>query len=328
MKQTPATISYRRFNGALAQIGYPSLEDAIRKALVTPIDTVTFEGNWQHREHMLPDGDTLVMSYVVREENFVFAELAAYVPGQGQALLSRAKPGPQVIIDQAGVFSDYEFVRGILMFAVIENHVFVLHTRRLRPSELETYLAWMLATRTNVCPSIAEIPLVHAFDQDKVGDPGRISKVKIGGAVAGASDRAKQGGTKRPSRKRDLGERAIDRLKLRDIVEAIFGGGQAIDRFVDTLSSDDELRISLELRIRSKPRDESDAGLEDVVQALRNLPDDDVSFAGEFGVKKGGEARLSRVYQIGRDGELWDRKGVISAMLDAYKVLKRNGKIG
>lgn len=238
-----------------------------------------------------------------------------------------------------------EYVHSLMFWMVKDNHVFVIQSTSLRTESLESYMGWLLGTKTNVANVGNGIVLASKFDEEVVGgDLSDIQELVIGGVAAVPTvplpePQPLQEKVTEITQHAQIGTQGRTGWEQAwDILSTLLGGSANVEEMMKSVPQDAELSVEVHIGYKTKKRKVNREALRNLETGLRNLPDSQIHVKAKGGNKAAdGSIRLHhpasiklRETQDGdetRAGSLLDPTDVLRAMKEAYDVFLANGKI-
>jgi hypothetical protein len=118
--------------------------------------------------------------------------------------------------------------------------------------------------------------------------------------------------------RRSWGERAVE------VLRAIMNNEADVQNLLQSIPQDADLDVSVHIGYKTKRRRVSRAPMQ---QALRNLPDGEITAVGKHGRLTGNDIRLSFPVRVLSTGSLLDPTDVRAKLRAAYDYFVENGKI-
>jgi peroxiredoxin family protein len=260
------------------------------------------------REVINPDDESCrLINHHEIYNGMTFGQLVFFEPGKSQSLITIDDDSeffkinsitPESIDNKSK--NKREFVDSFLYFGVFDNHVVVMQSTALKTRELETHLAWLLGTLTDVLDKNSALIL-----QDKPSEE-TITKIES------SPVKSVQLGTPVETRM----EQETEETKKQEIVEAQEGGakkvkwipcGMGVDVMRAALGADwfnklelkdslDEanLQVSLEITYLRKTTKNGQKMLDNIATSLRHIDEADVKIGLHGGgTIHGGDLKLS-----------------------------------
>jgi hypothetical protein len=97
-----------------------------------------------------------------------------------------------------------------------------------------------------------------------------------------------------------------------------------VQKLLESVPDDAKLEVDVHIGYRTRKRSISRAPMQ---EALRNLPEGEITAVGRDGRMVGGDIRLSHRVSVLKSGSLLDPQDVIRALREAHKYFVDNGKI-
>jgi hypothetical protein len=168
------------------------------------------------------------------------------------------------------------------------------------------------------------------FDAAEVGgDLDDIKEIVVGGAAtleAVPIVTPKAGGERETEVEtyRELEKRRSWRDRAMNVLKAVFNNEADVQKFLESIPQDADLEVSVHIGYKTKKRRVTRAPMQ---QALRNLPDGEITAIGRHGKMSEGDIRLSYPANILKLNSLLNPTDVERALLQAYDHFLQNGKI-
>lgn len=291
-------VHYRRFDPGSAGLQGGTLEGLCRSALGhVDASGVTLWERIQDRFHDLADvaERQVLLNRVVDLSDAVFGEMCLFQKKDFQALLEMQASKVQLSnITTAEIYNlaeraapnNAKFIRGLCYWLVIGNHMFFIKTQSMTAQILNSYMDWLLKSRTSALSANATFALQAEFDRTQVvGDIGDITRLKVSGKSASPIT-VMAGDEKRPeksvSTSRTVTDRAFYTETARKVAEIIFGR-ERTNALVDSLGPNEFLAVEAAVKVRGKRTVESREKLRQLAEDLADLTDDKVQIEGKDG---------------------------------------------
>ncbi|MEE2922999.1 MAG: hypothetical protein VYC38_14655 [Pseudomonadota bacterium] len=311
--------------------GGSTLESCIRHAMAEEHDGGPLSEHWNRRALLVPPGnsDTLLMNIFHDDRGSFFGDLTIYTRGFMQALLKSEPDSAMLPVEQQPPPEGREYIHSMMYWMAIGNHVLAIQSRSLTTKHLEQYLTWLLKTRTQQIDANGHVILTSKFDSGEVGgDLEDVKEIIIGGtgAVQAAPVRLPDENTEEREvakhvdvgEKRSWGDRAVD------VLRAIMSNEADVDKLLKSIPDGADLDVSVHIGYKTKKRAVSRAPMQ---QALRNLPEGEITAIGKHGRLTGKDIRLSYPVRVLTEGSLLNLEDVRSKLKSAYDYFIENGKI-
>jgi hypothetical protein len=226
----------------------------------------------------------------------------------------------------------------MMYWMVINNHVMTIQSRSLSTRHLEQYLTWLLKERTTQMSANGQVLLTAKFDSDEVGgDLDDIREIIVGGtgAVEAAPTRLPHEPTAAPETPEPVTEREVDQhvgvdahrswgQRAIDVLRAIMNNEADVQNLLKSIPEGADLDVSVHIGYKTRKRRVTRAPMQ---QALRNLPDGEITAVGKNGRLTGKDIRLSYPVRVLSTGSLLDPIDVRTKLRAAYDYFVENGKI-
>ncbi|KPQ13850.1 MAG: hypothetical protein HLUCCO18_16595 [Rhodobacteraceae bacterium HLUCCO18] len=327
------TVHYRRMEDPVGALGGNTLEALVRAAMADTHDGGELAGHWKRRAWIVPpdNSDTLLMNVFHDDGTSFFGDLTVYTKGFMQALLRDEPDAAMLPVEQQPPPQGREYIHSMMFWMLIGNHVLTIQSRSLTTKQLEQYLTWLLKERTAQMGANGQVLLNAKFDVEDVGgDLDDVREIIVGGTgvVQAAPARLPEQPAEVPGReveqhvdvdaKRSWGERALN------VLRAIMSNEADVQRLLESIPEGADLDVSVHIGYKAKKRRVSRAPMQ---QALRHLPDGEITAVGKLGRQSGKDIRLSYPVRVLSNGSLLDPDDVRSKLRSAYDYFVDNGKI-
>lgn len=324
-KRNRVTIHYRHLTDVTSAFGNLSLEDAIKQSMQKQNEAgILPKDNWKERAYIREktNGDTLLVNIFQEEQSFFFGDLTLFQDKFMQPLIEKKEDAAILNLEQKQAPLGLEYVHSIMYWLVIKNHVFVMQTSSVSTKQLEEYLTWFLREKTKCIKDGGQVLLEARLDVDSVeGGIGDIKKIVVGGApleaITSPIVEKEVENYEHIANKRTWKERAHDILK-------VIMSDTDLEKLMNNLPEGAALDVSVNIGYKTRKRKISMAPMQ---QALRNLPEGEVTAFGKGGKLQGRDLRLSYPCNVLVNGNLLDVNDMKRSMLEAYKYFVSNGKI-
>ena len=325
------SVHYRRMDDPVGALNGMSLEAAIRNAMADQVNGGLLSQHWNHRAWLVPPDstDTLLMNLFHDDGVSFFGDLTVYTQGFMQALLHHEQDVPMLPVEQQPPPEGRDYIHSMMYWMVIGNHVMTIQSRSLSTKHLEQYLTWLLAERTRQMRADGHILLTAKFDSDEIGgDLEDVREIIVGGT--GAVQAAPARLPHEPAREREIeqhvdvdarrswGQRALD------VLRAIMTNEADVQALLESIPDGADLDVSVHIGYKAKKRQVTRAPMQ---QALRNLPEGEITAIGRTGRMTGRDIRLSWPVRVLSNGSLLDPTDVRAKLRSAYDYFVENGKI-
>lgn len=189
----------------------PTLEALCRMAFDTKDKGATLWQRVGDRVFDLPDAENrkVVLNKIADLSSAVFGEMCLLQTDGFQALLELRAANVQTSnITTAEIFNlqertapqNSQFIRGMIYWLVIGNHLLFVKTQSMTADTLRKYLDWLFRVRSTALPASGTMTLQAEFDRSQIGgDIGEIKSLKLSGnaspfAVQAAAKAEQPGG--------------------------------------------------------------------------------------------------------------------------------------
>jgi hypothetical protein len=226
-----------------------------------------------------------------------------------------------------------QFVRGMLYWMTIGNHVFFVKTHSMTPSYLHEYLSWLLSERTSTIDRATTFTLRAELDRAQVTDDiGEIRSLRLSGksapqiAMFPISDES-EGRVIRTAR--TVADRFVDFAQALPVVEALFGKTRT-DSLVNSLGKDEYLSVDATVKVRGRRTAESRARLREIVNDVADMTEAKVQVVGKDGTISEGDAilRTRMPFDLPYEGSnLLEFDNVADQLQEVYTRFVKDGKI-
>ncbi len=320
------TIHYRRLNDVTNSLNGKTLEQCLKESLKFKIGGEEISEHWKHRAWLVPpdNTDTYLMNVFQEDSNSFFGDLTNYTKGFLQTLIQNNNDVPVLAVEQLPPPQGKEYVHSMMFWMVVGNHVFVMNSKSLSSKHLEEYFTWILKDHTSKIKKTGHIILDAKFDEGQVGgELNDISEIIVGGSGLSNDDFREVTETEvikhtDIEEKKPWGERAIDVLK------AVMNSEADVQNLLKEIPEGAKLDVSVHIGFKSRKKKISRAPMS---QALRNLPEGEITARGKDGKIKGKDIRLSFPVNVLMNGSLIDVNDAKLKFNQAYEYFVTNGKI-
>ena len=322
----PVTIHYRRLEDATAAFGGKTLEAAIRKAMAHGVEGGKISEHWKRRAWVVPPSsdDTLLMNLHQDSDDYYFGDLTHYTKGFLQTLLAEAQDTPSLTVEQQPPPKGKEYVHSMMYWLAIKNHVVMIQSRSLSSKQLEEYLTWLLKDRTTTISPTGQVILQAKFDAAEVGgDLADISEIVVGGATVRPSAIHEKTALTTTDRYQELATKKPWRDRAVEVLRAVMNNEADVQKLLESVPDEAKLEVAVHIGYKAK-KEVSRAPMQ---QALRNLPEGEITARGPDGRMTGSDIRLSHSASILKNGSLLDPDDTVRALREAYQYFVDNGKI-
>lgn len=331
MARQPVTIHYRRLQDVTGALNGQTLERAVRTAMGHRHNGNSLSDQWNLRAWLIPpsDDETLLMNIFHDGGNHFFGDLTQYTQGYMQALIGNQGNVPMLNVEQEPPPDGKEYVHSMMYWMVIDDHVLIIQSRSLTAKRLEEYLTWLLKDRTTTIDQTGQIILQAKFDAADVGgDLDDIREIIVGGGTpvesAGVAVEPRAPEAREVDVYRELEERRPWQERAIDVLRIVMRSDADVEELLESIPDDADLDVSVHIGYKARRRRVSRAPMQ---QALRNLPEGEITAVGKHGRLTGQDIRLSYPARITKDGSLLNLEDTRRALREAYTYFVENGKI-
>jgi hypothetical protein len=300
------SVNYRKFEITGAQSADP-LEELLRKALSKadgagtslwdrPGDRVFLEG--------AEDGRQILLNKVADLEDAVFGELCLAQGHDLQALLNLEPSSVQLSdltiatvynLDERTAPDGMQFIRGMIYFLVISNHVFFVKLHAMNPSSIKEYFDWLLSQGGALLPDGATTHMQAEFDVSKVpGGVGEITSLRVSGNMSSQMVlpiSAQIGAPRETATKRKLFDRLVQFKAALPVLTALVGAEKA-ESLVASLGDKEYLSVDASVRIKGTRTEQSKKIIQQLSNDLADRGDGKVEVTGKHGKVVDGDTIL------------------------------------
>ncbi|MBC2859877.1 hypothetical protein [Stappia sp. 28M-7] len=287
--------------------------------------------HWNRRAWAVPPdaSDTLLMNIYHDDNISFFGDLTVYTSGYMQALLRNEPDVPMLTVEQQPPPAGREYIHSMMYWMIIGNHVLTIQSRSLSTKNLEQYLTWLLKERTTQMQANGQVILTAKFDGDEVGgDLDDISHIIVGGTgvveAAPATHPQAPPTEQEVDQRVDVGARRSWGERAMAVLRAIMSNEADVQTLLENIPEGADLDVSVHIGYKTKKRRVSRAPMQ---QALRHLPEGEITAIGRHGKMTGKDIRLSYPVRVLCSGSLLDANDVREKLRSAYEYFVANGKI-
>jgi hypothetical protein len=325
------TVHYRRLADATGAFGKLTLEAAVRKAMNSQSDGGKISAHWKRRAWLIPPGsdETLLMNLHSDGATYYFGDLTLYTKGYMQALLAEVPDVPSLSVEQQAPPKGKEYIHSMMYWMVIKNHVLMIQSRSLTAKQLEEFLTWLLKDRSAAISPTGQVILQAKFDADDVGgDLNDIKEIIVGGQAtnvgsAAVTETETAAAPAEKTKYSELGTRKPWPTRAIEVLRAVMNNEADVQKLLESVPQGANLDIAVHIGYKAK-REVSRAPMQ---EALRNLPEGEITAIGRNGRMTGNDIRLSHPANVLKSGNLLDPTDVVRALREAYQFFVDNGKI-
>jgi hypothetical protein len=284
--------------------------------------------HWKHRAWVVPPSaeDTLLMNLHHDGGDHYFGDLTQYTKGYMQTLLAQVIDAPMIAVEQQPPPKGKEYVHSMMYWLAVKSHLLMIQSRSLGAKHLEEYLTWLLKDQTAAITQTGQVILQAKFDAADVGgDLDDIREIIVGGKSAAITGPvAKPERAREVERYRRVAEKRPLRERMVDVLRAVMNNEADVQKLLQGIPEGGNLEVAVHIGYKTRKRDVSRAPMQ---QALRNLPEGEITAVGRDGKMTGNDIRLSHRVNVLKNGSLLDANDVVRALREAHKYFVDNGKI-
>jgi len=307
---------------------------------------------WQRVEDRVFDiPDTVsrkvVLNKIADLSSAVFGEMCLIQSDGFQALLELKAANVQTSdittaeifnLQEAAAPKNSQFIRGMIYWLAIGNHLFFVKTQSMTAEYLRQYLDWLLKTQSKVMPLSGSVDLQAEFDKSQVGgDIGDIQSLKVtGNAIplsvtnaAKATDSEKTITQTVKNTARRIMDKAIDFQQAVPVVEALLGKTRT-KSLVDSLGVNEYLSVEASVKVRGRRTEESRGKMQALANELADLTDGKVLVEGKDGKLSDDDAilRTRMPFNLPHEGSNFlEFDNVADQLQEVYSRFVKDGKI-
>lgn len=286
------------------------------------------------------EGRQVVLNRVADLSSAVFGEMCLIQDSGFQALLetvaSKQKLSNLTVAEIYGLQEreapkGSHFVRGLIYWLAVEDHLFFIRTQTATPGHLLKYFEQMLKSGQNCLPLEARIGFLSEFDPAEVkGDIDDIRSLRVSGKSAPQIALKPVDPAPKPrSTARTIADKMVEFRQALPVVEALFGPDRA-QSLVASLGPKEYLSVDATVKVRGSRTDESRAKLRSIATELDDMTEGKVSVETPTGKISDGDAilRMRMPFTPVKDGSsLLDFDNVADQLQEVYARFVKDGKI-
>ena len=294
-----------------------------------------------------PEARKIVLNRVADLASAVFGELCLIQADGFQALIELTANQVQTSnLTKAQIFNlaersapqNSQFIRGMVYWLAIKNHVFFVKTQSMTAEHLRQYFEWLLKVRSSVFPQAATFTLQGEFDPSQLGgDIGEIRSVKFSGSALPLSVRkaadASETSPNYSKSVRETAKRILDTsaefAEALPLVELLFGKPKT-KSLVDSLGPTEYLSVDASVKIRGRRTEESRENMRLLAGELADLTDAKVQVEGKDGKLSDEDAilRTRMPFNLPHEGSNFlEFENVADQLQEVYTRFVADGKI-
>lgn len=256
-----------------------------------------------------------------------FGDLTLYTKGYMQALLAEIPDVPSLTVEQQPPPRGKEYVHSMMYWMAIKNHLLMIQSRSLTSKQLEEYLTWLLKDRSSAISPTGQVILQAKFDASDVGgDLNDIREIIVGGQATNLKTMTAEKAApvpKESTKYKEIGTRKPWPTRALEVLRAVMNNEADVQKLLESVPEGANLDIAVHIGYKAK-REVSRAPMQ---EALRNLPEGEITAIGRNGRMTGSDIRLSHPANVLKSGNLLDPNDVVRALREAYRFFVENGKI-
>jgi hypothetical protein len=309
-----------------------SLQEAVGRAMSFQTHGVRFRDDWNLRTETLPDQDRRFLNNYRSTAADIFGTFLLYEQDAHKALISNMGHVADVDVAQEPPEAGEQFLKGILYWLIIRDHLFAIQSTALRTSSLEQHLAWLMK-RTTLLAEDQNIELVTEFDRGAVAADLDVRRVAVHGRIVSpvrAEEMAADAGVVERERTKSLAAHRgfpVTREKALDILRAIFPQGNTADRLYNEIPDDGRLDYNFELMLKTKDVEARRRFNRELQRDLRDADEGQVRSVGPDGKVSGEDIRLHLVMPVELTGSLLDIENARTQLRIVYNRFVEDRKI-
>ena len=316
-------------NDALAST---NLQQAISSALETTVGTATIGALWQNRVWDPGGNDSYLMDIYQEGQQSFFGDLCLFSAGHKQAMIETQNTSAQFAnVNQQKSPKGKEYLRSIMYWMVVNNHVLAIQSLAVGSNRLAQYLNWLLRQQTAIFAEDSVISLNSSLNADEIGGLDEVTGLVIGGAdepavtpvpqaTASTAQAEASHGTEKSRRLQGWGDTA------KKVLEAIIPEPAEAESIIAEASETGSLKVFVDVRYRRKKKGMT-ADNDLAARLCKSLPEGQFRARGRHGKISDGDIRLHYPARIRMDGSLPDIHDVKDKLTDAYNHFVSTGKI-
>jgi hypothetical protein len=223
-----------------------------------------------------------------------------------------------------------QFLRGILYWLAIGDHVFFVKLGAMSSGMMQEYLNWLLASTSSLAVG-KTVALLAQFDPSG-GDIGQVKSLRVSGKTAPKMtvtpvQDATVATVKTTSRR--IKDAIRESEMARPILVALFGE-ERTESFQESLGEGEYLSVDATVKIKGRRTEESKRKIRELANALDDMSDTDVQIEGKDGTLKDGDAilRTKMPFSVPHEGStILDFDNVADQLQTVYRRFVEDGKI-
>ncbi|WP_086480755.1 hypothetical protein [Oceanospirillum sanctuarii] len=288
------------------------------------------------REFLNPEDESCRLINHHKEQNgMFFGELVFFEKGRGQALITLDDEAESYEINTIGTdsiktderdpksqkekSSQKEFIDSILYFGVLDNHLVILQSAALKARELETHLAWLMGTCTNVIGKNQAVILQDKPTEETIKriEKAPVKTVSLGAPIQTVPVMSEDFESHHDSDNTQAAKSVkwIPKGVGVDIIKALLNEDWLNKLDLKDSLDESNLQVSLEISYLRKTTKTGQTMLNNIATALRHTEESDVSIhLNGGGTIKGKDLKLSGVISVKTNNGLVDQSDLFHQM--------------
>lgn len=283
--------------------------------------------------------EILLMNLIHYNESYFYGDLLDFTRNEYQAVIDEETGGETADLSQFEPPEGSSFVRGMLYFTVIGNHVFLIQDKAVRSNRLEDYLNWILRTKTQCLPHDSAFSLNASVSLPEGAAFSDLQEIQVGGLridgpestpPAGDDDDRSPEEPSLPaaaSQPTTVREDRIEGSAARRILEDILNDETEVDALVNRVPPGASLEVNVSFSYRENSGKRKKISNQALQGALRHMPYGQITGIGPDGKVLSEDMRLSQKHTLRLYEGLPSEDEVIRACLETYGYFVHHGKI-
>lgn len=273
------------------------------------------------------DGSFVILNKVSEpdswENRFFYGQLIHLTEGADVAAVldSLENDTEEYLLEQVNIGDDARVLKGVLYFAVVDNHVGLIENQSVKGKTLERYLTALLQRDRQLQPGEAVIlnaeflaadgrELPATAELTVSAEPNRGAMLEeVGRVIEDEAARARREGA-----------------TVLDVLRTLGWDDAAIAAIEDEVPDDGWLEGFFKVVIKRKGRRRA-ISRATINEALRNIDADDLGLRGPDGTEKGGLRKLTSTCQVDAEGTLLDPSHAVEQIVNTLRDWAAEGKI-
>lgn len=283
----------------------------------------------------------IVLNRVADLSSAVFGEMCLVESKGLQALLELTETDAELsdvtvaqiyALQERGAPEGSQFIRGIVYWLAVGDHVFFVKTQAMTPSLIHYYFEWLLKIKDGTLPPDCTFLLQAEFDKSQVaGDLGDIRnlRVKGGSAPQFVANTIPDEPPSDVSTSRKIADRFVQFSQAIDVIKALFGPDKA-QSLIESLGKDEYLAVDASVKVKGRRTKESKEKLQQLANELADITDGTVQVEGKYGKLSDGDAilRTRMAFNLDHEGSsLLEFNNVADQLQEVYSRFVHDKKI-